>query len=101
MKFNTVISTFKNGLMSKRMRYRTDVKETENSAEEITNFLVDQSGTLLKRFGTNIKKIETGLLTSNLKVYSFIFIRVCHHTCGKFDHVVLLFRTIFALSLIR
>ena len=59
MRFNKLLSTLRNGMVSPRLRGRQDSKETTFSAETFDNFLIDKVGGSNKRRGIkNIDKLE-------------------------------------------
>ena len=54
MKYNTLKATFKNGMVSPRLRGREKEGDLTSSAEKIENFVVDRVGGLSKRGGIQI-----------------------------------------------
>ena len=58
MRFNKLLATLRNGMVSPRLRGRQDSKESTFSAETFENFIVDKVGGSNKRFG--LKNIDGG-----------------------------------------
>lgn len=54
MKFNTLRATFKNGMVSPRLRGREKESDISSGAEKIENFIIDKIGGAVKRGGIQI-----------------------------------------------
>lgn len=54
MKYNTLKATFKNGMVSPRLRGREKEGEITSSAEKIENFYIDKIGSAIKRGGIQL-----------------------------------------------
>lgn len=71
MRFNKLLGTFKNGLISPRLRGTVEnEKEVFNSAEELTNFYVDKVGAANKRAGLGDNNVFTSG-TANAEHFEF------------------------------
>ena len=65
MRFNKLLATIRNGMVSPRLRGRQDSKESTFSAETFENFIVDKVGGSNKRFGLkNIDQAECNVVFS-------------------------------------
>lgn len=71
MRFVKLLGTFKNGLISPRLRGTVETeKEVFNSAEELTNFYVDKVGAANKRAGLGHNLVHNSGVV-NSQVFSF------------------------------
>ena len=73
MKFNTLITTFKNGLCSPLVRGRKDIDGIESSAEEFTNNYIDSIGATRRRMGTRAASSYILNADKNDTVQNFAF----------------------------
>lgn len=58
-KFTRIINTFKNGLVSTRLRGSISDPSDSSSAEVLENFMVDRTGSIYKRPGTQLLSSKT------------------------------------------
>ena len=70
MKYNTLKATFKNGMVSPRLRGREKEGDLTSSVEKIENFYIDKIGGAVKRGGIQAPKVQPFLNTNDA---SFIY----------------------------
>lgn len=76
-KFISLLSTFKNGLVSPRLRGSIKQPDDFSSAEVLDDFIVDRVGTACKREG--FRKLYTQDRSTNRKFYSFELLGTEYH----------------------
>jgi hypothetical protein len=71
-KFTSLIATFKNGMISPRLRGSIIQEEDKSSAEQLENFIVDRTGSAIKRPGLGY--IESNTYYAGLQHFNIPFL---------------------------